>query len=99
MLTAINLKGNWGTLLLPINPDDSIDYARLADEIDYLIEAKIDGIYSNGTAGEFHNQTEEEFDKINELLAEKCHRSNMPFQIGASHPVPIISFERLKLDF
>ncbi|WP_276500255.1 dihydrodipicolinate synthase family protein [Terrimonas pollutisoli] len=63
-LTAKELKGNWGTLLLPVNNDDSIDYVRLADEIDYFIDAKLDGIYSNGTAGEFHNQTEDEFDKI-----------------------------------
>ena len=63
-LTAKDLKGNWGTLLLPINNDDSIDYVRLADEIDYFISAKLDGIYSNGTAGEFHNQTEDEFYKI-----------------------------------
>ncbi len=96
MLTATTLKGNWGTLLLPINKDNSIDYVRLAEEIDCLIEAKVDGIYSNGTAGEFHNQTEEEFNRINELLAEKCHQANMAFQIGASHPSPIISFERLK---
>lgn len=96
MLTAINLKGNWGTLLLPVSEDDSIDYTRLNDEIDYLIDAKVDGIYSNGTAGEFHNQTEDEFDKINGMLAEKCHVANMRFQIGVSHPGAIISFERLK---
>jgi len=53
-LTHKNLQGNWGTLLLPINDDESIDFARLSDEIDYLIDAKIDGIYSNGTAGELH---------------------------------------------
>lgn len=96
MLTAENLKGNWGTLLLPINTDNSIDYTRLADEIDYLISAKLDGIYSNGTAGEFHNQTEEEFDKIQSVMAEKCHPGKMRFQIGASHPSPIISLERIK---
>lgn len=96
MLTATTLKGNWGTLLLPINKDNSIDYVRLAEEIDYLIEAKVDGIYSNGTAGELHNQTEDEFDKINELLSEKCSHTGMPFQIGASHPSPLISLERLK---
>ena len=95
-LTAQNLKGNWGTLLLPVNADDSIDYHRLEEEIDYLIRARIDGIYSNGTAGEFHNQTEEEFDKVNERLAEKCRQGKMPFQIGASHMSPVICLERIK---
>ncbi|MEO9005293.1 MAG: dihydrodipicolinate synthase family protein [Ginsengibacter sp.] len=96
MLTAKNLKGNWGTLLLPVNADDSIDFIRLSKEIDYLIDAKLDGIYSNGTAGEFYNQTEEEFDKIQTLLAEKCRNGMMRFQIGASHPSPVISLERIK---
>lgn len=95
-LTADTLKGNWATLLLPINSNDSINYNLLADEIDYLIVAGVDGIYSNGTAGEFHNQTEEEFDKINQLLSEKCIAASMRFQIGAGHPSPIISLERLK---
>jgi 4-hydroxy-tetrahydrodipicolinate synthase len=96
MLTAKTLRGNWATLLLPINADDSIDEARLADAIDYLLSVKPDGIYSNGTAGEFHNQTEDEFDTVQALLAEKCRKAGVPFQIGASHPSPIISLERLK---
>jgi len=96
LLTSRNLKGNWGTLLLPINTDDSIDYLRLSEEIDRLIEAGLDGIYSNGTAGEFHNQTEAEFDEVQQVMAEKCQAAGMPFQIGISHPSPIISLERLR---
>ena len=96
MLTRENLRGNWGTLLLPINADDSIDYSRLADELDHMIAARLDGIYSNGTAGEFHNQTEAEFDAIQLLMSEKCQHAGIPFQIGASHPSPVISLERIK---
>jgi dihydrodipicolinate synthase/N-acetylneuraminate lyase len=95
-LTTETLKGNWATLLLPINKDNSIDYHLLGDEIDYMIAAGVNGIYSNGTAGEFHNQTEQEFDKINAILATKCTAAGMYFQIGASHPSPIISLERVK---
>jgi dihydrodipicolinate synthase/N-acetylneuraminate lyase len=89
-------KGNWGTLLLPIKEDGSVDMNRLSDELDMLIAAGIDGIYSNGTACEFHNQTEAEFDRIQELLSGKCRSAAMPFQIGAGHPSPAISLERLK---
>ena len=96
MLTAKTLTGNWGTLLLPIDPDDRINYKRLADEIDCLINAGIDGIYSNGTAGEFHNQTEEEFDAVQQVLSQKCRKADMRFQIGASHPSAVISLERIK---
>lgn len=95
-LQAKEIVGNWATLLLPINTDNSINFSALADEIDLLINAKVNGIYSNGTAGEFYNQTENEFDRISELLANKCHSAFMPFQIGCSHMSPQISLERVK---
>lgn len=90
------IAGNWASLLLPIRDDDSIDFAALAEEIDILIEARVDGIYSNGTAGEFHNQTEAEYDRIQALLASRCRQTGMPFVIGACQPDPRIMLERLK---
>ncbi|HEY8561649.1 MAG TPA: dihydrodipicolinate synthase family protein [Pyrinomonadaceae bacterium] len=84
-LTASEINGTWATLLLPINADQSIDFERLSAEIDLLIESGVDGVYSNGTAGEFYAQTADEFEKINLMLAEKCRAANMPFQIGAAH--------------
>lgn len=90
------IRGNWATLLLPINDDDSIDFARLAEEIDHLVAAGVDGIYSNGTAGEFHNQTEDEFDAIQQLLADRCKPAAIPFIIGACQPDPRISLERVR---
>lgn len=95
-LTAREIRGNWATLLLPIQPDDVIDFALLAAEIEHFIAAKVSGVYSNGTAGEFHTQTEDEFDRINALLAEKCARAGMPFQIGASHSSAQIGRERVR---
>ena len=90
------IKGNWATLLLPILPSEAIDFDCLSDEIDRLIDFGVSGIYSNGTAGEFYNQTEAEFDRINQVLAEKCTAAGMPFQIGASHMSPVISLERIR---
>ena len=95
-LKSNEIFGNWATLLLPVNPDDSIDYEKLGQEIDILISMGVDGIYSNGTAGEFYNQTEEEFDIVSALLANKCNASGMPFQIGCNHLGPVISLERLR---
>ena len=90
------IKGNWASLLLPIEADDSIEFSKLCVEIDILIDAKVDGIYSNGTAGEFHNQTEEEFDRIQLMLAERCRKAGMPFVIGASQPDPTIMLNRVR---
>jgi dihydrodipicolinate synthase/N-acetylneuraminate lyase len=95
-LSASEIHGNWATLLLPLNADETIDYALLGDEIDHFIAAQVNGIYSNGSAGEFYTQTEDEFDRISALLAEKCERAGMPFQIGACHMSPQLSRERLR---
>lgn len=95
-LKATEISGNWATLLLPLNDDDTINYQQLELEIDILISFKVDGIYSNGTAGEFYNQTEEEFDRVNTILASKCNAASMPFQIGCSHMSPQISLQRIK---
>ena len=95
LLTSENLRGNWATVLLPINEDNSIDYGLLEEEIDLIIESGVSGIYCNGTAGEFYNQTEDEFDRLTGLLAEKCTAANTPFQIGVCHMSPIISLNRL----
>lgn len=94
--SAAEIRGNWATLLLPICDDDRIDYALLGEEIDRFIAARVNGIYSNGSAGEFYTQTEDEFDRVNQLLAEKCERAGMPFQIGACHMSAQLSRERLR---
>ena len=83
-------------MLLPIDEKDQIDYKILEEEIDILISMGVNGIYSNGTAGEFYNQTEEEFDKVSSILAGKCNAAGMPFQIGCNHMSPVISIERLR---
>ena len=95
-LKSSEIFGNWATLLLPIDEDDQINYNVLEKEIDILISMGVNGIYSNGTAGEFYNQTEKEFDKVSAVLADKCNAAGMPFQIGCSHMSPILSLERLR---
>lgn len=94
-LTHTTLSGNWATLLLVTDRSGEIDYKRLSDEIDALIASSPNGIYSNGTAGEFYAQSEKEFMEISELLAEKCLSARVPFQIGVSHMSPQISLSRL----
>jgi 4-hydroxy-tetrahydrodipicolinate synthase len=94
-LTASEIRGCWATLLLPIQSDEIIDFALLADEVDHFIAAKMSGVYSNGTAGECYTQNEAEFDRISALLAAKCECAQMPFQIGLSHSSAQIARERL----
>ena len=80
-LTSETLYGNWATLLLATDDDGGMDYSRLSDEIDVLIDSAPDGIYSNGTAGEFYSQSHDEFLKISEMLAEKCEKRIAGLQV------------------
>jgi dihydrodipicolinate synthase/N-acetylneuraminate lyase len=89
------VRGNWATLLLPIGADEAIDFGRLGAELEALTAAGVDGVYSNGTAGEFHNQTEAEFDAIQALLADKCRAGGTAFIVGASHTDAIVAAGRV----
>jgi dihydrodipicolinate synthase/N-acetylneuraminate lyase len=79
-------------LLLPLNADESIDFARLETQAEVLAGSQLDGLYAHGTAGEFQTLTEDEFDRINELLAV----TGKPFQIGASHPSAQVQLSRVR---
>ena len=58
-------------MLLPVRPDDSIDFESLDAELDVLLKVGLAGVYTCGTAGEFHALDEEEFDALSELVATK----------------------------
>jgi hypothetical protein len=55
-LTRQTLHGTWGTVLLPI-AEDSIELDAIGAQLDVLPISGLDGIYTNGTAGEFFIQT------------------------------------------
>jgi dihydrodipicolinate synthase/N-acetylneuraminate lyase len=95
-MKANELKGTWGTVLLPINEDESIDFERLERDLKYLTESGLAGLYTNGTAGEFHTQTESEFLEISQLVANLCKTANFPFQIGLCHTSAQIALSRLE---
>lgn len=79
-------------MLLPLNADDSIDFARLEAQVAVLASSEVDGLYAHGTAGEFQTLTEDEFDRINSVLA----AAGKPFQLGASHPSAQVQLSRVE---
>lgn len=88
-------RGIWGTVLLPVDAQDRIDWSALAEELDVLAASGLHGIYANGSAGEFHNQTEAEFERLAALVAAKAHAAGMPFQLGVSNTNPRVARARL----
>jgi dihydrodipicolinate synthase/N-acetylneuraminate lyase len=94
-LVADEIRGTWATILLPLRDDETIDYDKLDNLVQRLIDAKVSGIYTNGTAAEFLSQSEDEFDRISGIVSERCHAAHIPFQIGVSHASPAVSLSRL----
>jgi 4-hydroxy-tetrahydrodipicolinate synthase len=95
-LTAKDLRGTWGTVLLPIDEDDAIDFRRLERQLTHLVASGLRGIYTNGTAGEFLAQSDEEYLAISRLVADACTDAGLPFQLGASHTSPQTLLRRVR---
>jgi len=96
MLTPASLHGVWGTVLLPLDTANQIDVHRLRCELDALTAAGLNGIYAHGTAGEFHELSEDEYDLVNGLVAEHATRAGLPFQLGAGHMSTRLSLDRIR---
>jgi dihydrodipicolinate synthase/N-acetylneuraminate lyase len=95
-LGPTDLRGVWATVLLPLETDDDIDFGRVAAELDILLTTGVHGIYTNGSAGEFHTLTDAEHERLHELVADRCRTAGMPFQLGAGHPSGQLSLERIR---
>ncbi|MCA1369726.1 dihydrodipicolinate synthase family protein [Bradyrhizobium sp. BRP14] len=88
-------EGVWGAVLLPVDQRGGIEWTALRDQLAVLHGSGLHGIYTNGTAGEFHSQTEEEFDRLSQVVADFCRSVALPFQIGLSHTNARVARERL----
>jgi dihydrodipicolinate synthase/N-acetylneuraminate lyase len=95
-LAHTEIKGPWGTLLLPLNTDESIDWKALEKQADYMANSGLSGVYCNGTAGEFYTQTPAEYERLCELISSVCEGAGTPFQIGASHTDCAEMFARIR---
>lgn len=94
-LLASDISGVWATVLLRIGEDGKIDHTGIDEQIEAFAQAGVDGIYSNGTATEFHCQSDEDFRDLSKQVARLCQDHNLPFQLGASHPLPVPTLERI----
>ena len=89
-------RGIWGAVMLPLDVAGDIDWAALAEAVDILGASGLAGIYTNGTAGEFHTQTEAEFDRLTDLVAARAGAAGTAFQIGVCNSNPRVSRDRLR---
>ncbi|MDT0444611.1 dihydrodipicolinate synthase family protein [Streptomyces johnsoniae] len=95
-LNSGSLAGVWSTVLLPVAPDETIDFRRLEAALEAVLGAGVHGVYTNGTAGEFHTLEESECDRLHEMVAARCTSAGLPFQLGAGHPSGQVSLGRIR---
>ena len=72
-------EGIWGAILLPVK-NDKIDWVAFEEQVNILCDSRVHGIYTNGTAAECHNQTEEEFDNLSNIVSTIAKKKKKQFQ-------------------
>lgn len=90
------IRGTWATILTPFDADDALDTALLDEELTALFAASPQGVYTHGTAGEFFNQTDDEWDLVVTRVGRRCVAASMPFQLGANHSNPVVTVDRIR---
>lgn len=94
MNATVPFTGVWAAVLLPLDRRGEIDRGGLAADVEALCGSGVDGLYTNGTAGEFHLIDEAEFDLVTDVVSSICKTRGMPFQIGLCDSNPRRSLDR-----
>ena len=69
----MKFEGIYTPVVTPYRDDASIDYERLAEIVDFLVDAGVHGIISAGTTGEYYAQTMEERFELMKFIHQQIH--------------------------
>lgn len=81
-LTADEIRGVWAGVTLSWDEEYRFDEAMYATNIQRTIDARVHGIYTTGSTGEFYALEYPEFCRMVDIQAELCGAAGMPLQIG-----------------
>lgn len=81
-LTANDLRGIWAGVTMSWDERDRFDEASYRANTEAMCRAKVHGIYTTGSTGEFYALDFDEFRRMVDIQAEICGRYQMPLQIG-----------------
>ncbi len=84
MLTRETFIGPWAGLPVAWNDDNSFDEETYRADVLQCCNAKIPGVYTGGTTGEFYAMEFDEFQRVAAATVEVCHASETPAMIGCS---------------
>ena len=69
----MKFEGIYTPVITPYRDDASIDYERLGETVDFLIDAGVHGIISAGTTGEYYAQTMDERIELMKFIQQKIN--------------------------
>jgi dihydrodipicolinate synthase/N-acetylneuraminate lyase len=78
------LEGIWSALPTPWRPDGGLDVNTFRGDVARLCDARVNGVYSGGTTGEFYVQDFPLFAEINRALVETARAHRTPVQVGCT---------------
>ena len=81
-LTADQVRGIWAGMTMSWDEDDRFEEDTYARNIQRFLAAKVHGIYTTGSTGEFYALEFDEFRRMVDIEADLCGRAGMPLQIG-----------------
>ena len=77
----MKFEGIYTPVVTPYRDDYSIDYERLAEIVDFLIDGGVHGIISAGTTGEYYAQTMEERFELMKFIRQRV-RGRVAYIVG-----------------
>lgn len=81
-LTADAMRGIWAGVTMTWDENFRFDEKTYAKNIELAIAAKVHGIYTTGSTGEFYAMEYDEFCAMVDIQADLCGKASMPLQIG-----------------
>lgn len=84
---TLTLKGIISPMPTPFAGEGEIDFERLGQLVDRLIEGGVDGLFPLGTTGEFFTLTREERRKVVDVVSERTN-GRVPVLAGVCDPAP-----------
>jgi len=81
-LKSEGIKGVWAGLTMAWDEKDRLDEGTYHANSERLCLARVHGIYTTGSTGEFYALDFDEFRQMVDIQAEICGKWNMPLQIG-----------------
>ena len=82
LLTSGTLKGIWAAVTLPWREDWSLDEPAFRENVRRLVAARVHGIYTTGSTGEFYALDGDEFRHLVDIFVDATAGSGIPVQVG-----------------